>query len=510
MTRPLADIRAIQRVVPQFEVRTMARWNAAREKDMSGMQRKTRIVATIGPASSSPAMLRRLIRTGVDVVRLNFSHGTQDFFRTLVKNVRDVSSQLGEQVAILQDLSGPKMRVGEVEDDAILLRNGDELEVIEGRAKGVGDADRLFVTAAGAIKQLEKGQPIRLADGLLELHVTGRTSQGVTARVIHGGTLRSRQGVNIPGADLGVKALTAKDKKDLEFGLELGVDAVALSFVQDADDILSLRRLLKKHGANPFVVAKIERSAAMRNLNQILDVTGGVMVARGDLGVEIGLAKVPMAQKRIIREALARRRPVITATQMLESMIDRPSATRAEVSDIANAVFEGSDALMLSGETAVGKHPVEAVRTLVEVAMEAERDPSNLLEWLGNEFLVEDPAQGVTRAARLAARAVGAVAIVGFSDSGRTLRLIASQRPSRAIFGFSHEEATLRRMKMFWGVDPLLVDRARSVETMIADAERILVQKKLVRRGDRLVIVCGQRVHSGATNSLHVHTVGER
>ncbi len=477
---------------------------------MTTYERCTRIVATIGPASASPAMLERLIRAGVDVVRLNFSHGTQEWFRRVVTDVRKVSRRLDRPVAILQDLCGPKMRVGRVQDDAVPLRSGRTVELVEGRsAKVVGTPDRLQVEAAGAIKRLGEGQTIRLADGLLELRVTEPTAKGVLAKVIHGGVLRSRQGVNIPGADLGVKALTRKDRADLAFGLELGVDAVALSFVQDADDILSLRRILDRHGKRPFVIAKIERASAMRNLRDILEVTSGVMVARGDLGVEIGLEKVPLAQKRIIREALARRRPVITATQMLESMIDRPTATRAEVSDVANAVLEGTDALMLSGETAVGKHPVEAVRTLVDVAVEAEQDPGNLIEWFGNDFLIEDPAQAVTRAARLAARAVGARAIVGFSNSGRTLRLIASQRPRRAIFGFSHEDATLRRMKFFWGVKPLKTAPASSVSAMVAAAEVSLLEDKLVHRGDRLVIVCGQRIHTGATNSLHIHTVGE-
>ena len=478
---------------------------------MDPNERKTRIVATIGPATSSPAMLKRLVKTGVDIVRLNFSHGSRPFFRKLVTDVRRVSNELGKPVGILQDLCGPKMRIGQVEDDAIRLRSGKLVEIVEGRSsKVIGTPDRLQVEAGGAIKRLEKGQAIRLADGLLGLEVTGTTTNGVRARITDGGVLRSRQGVNIPGADLGVKALTRKDRDDLKFGLQIGVDAVALSFVQDADDILSLRRILEKAGKRPFVVAKIERAKALDNLRDILEVTSGVMVARGDLGVEIGLAKVPLAQKHIIREAIARRRPVITATQMLESMIDRPSATRAEVSDVANAVLEGTDGLMLSGETAVGKHPVAAVQTLVDVAIEAEQAPGGQLEWLGQQFLVEDPAQAVTRAARLAARAVGARAIVGFSNSGRTLRLIASQRPGLPVFGFSHDEATRRRMKFFWGVRPMLVGRKRSVHAMVDEAEKILVRKRRVRKGDRMVIVCGQRIHTGATNSLHIHTVGQR
>ena len=474
-------------------------------------RRCTRIVATIGPVSSTPVMLSKLLRAGVDVVRLNFSHGNPEFFRRVVKDLRAVSKKLGKPVAIMQDLSGPKMRVGRVEADAIPLRVGHQLEIIEGRnARHVGNEACLQVDAAGSLRRLSKGQVLRLADGLLELRVTKRTKTGVQARVVTGGVLRSRQGVNIPGADLGVKALTRKDRIDLKLGLELGVDAVALSFVQDADDILRLRRLLAKYGKRPFLVAKIERAEALHNLNDILEVSSGVMVARGDLGVEIGPAKVPLVQKRIIREALARRRPVITATQMLESMIDRPSATRAEVSDVANAVLEGTDALMLSAETAVGKHGVAAVKTLVNVAVEAERDPGNLIEWFGDDSPVEDAAQAVTRAARLAAQAVGAAAIVGFSNSGRTLRLIASQRPSLPVFGFSHDRATMRRMKFFWGVTPLYIKRAKSVESMIKDAEAVLLRERFIRKGDQLVIVCGQQIYTGATNSLHIHTVGAR
>ncbi len=455
-------------------------------------------------------MLERLVRAGVDVVRLNFSHGSPEFFKQLVSDIRRVSKKVGKPVGVLQDLCGPKMRVGHVTDGLIPLRSGQLIDVVEGHSsRNLCTPEWLQVEAAGAIRGLKVGQPIRLADGLLELRVVKRTKGGVRAKIIHGGYLRSRQGVNIPGADLGVKALTRKDRIDLKLGLELGVDAVALSFVQDAEDILSLRRLLKRHGKRPFVIAKIERAEALKNLREILEVTGGVMVARGDLGVEIGLEKVPLAQKRIVREALARRRPVITATQMLESMIDRPSATRAEVSDVANAVLEGTDALMLSGETAVGKHPIAAVKTLVNVAVEAEQDPGNIIEWFGNDFLIEDPAQAVTRAARLAARAVGARAILGFSNSGRTLRLISSQRPRRPVYGFSHDEGTIRRMKFFWGVVPLKIKRAKTVEAMIADAERLLLREKRVRKGDQLVIVCGQQVHTGATNSLHIHTVGQ-
>lgn len=471
------------------------------------LPRRTRIVATLGPATSSPRMIKRIIKAGVDIVRLNFSHGNYEFHAGLIETVQRVSAELGEHVAVMQDLSGPKMRVGAVADDAIRLRRGRDVEVIEGR--GEGTEERLFVEAAGAIANLEEGTLVRLADGLLELCVTKRTRDGVSCRVETGGVLRSRQGVNIPGADLGVKALTPKDKRDLAFGVELGVDAVALSFVQDASDVMAVRKLLVKHGQEPFVVAKIERSQALTNLHEILEVTSGVMVARGDLGVEIGVEKVPMAQKRIIQEALARRRPVITATQMLESMIERPSATRAEVSDVANAVIEGTDALMLSGETAVGKHAVAAVRTLDSVAREAERALLDVPSHSGI-FAADDPAQAVTRAARVAARACEARGILGFSNSGRTLRLISTMRPRRSIWGCTTTTRTARRMKFFWGVQPLVIGVSDTVDEMINEAEGLLVKRRKVRKGDRLVIVCGQAVTTGATNSIHIHTVGER
>jgi len=474
---------------------------------MKHRTRKTRIVATVGPASSSPTMLRKLVRAGVDVFRLNFSHGDEPFFRTVVADIRRVAAELDEHVAIMQDLSGPKMRVGRMTDDAVRLRTGKQLEVVEGH--GLGTDECLYVEAAGSIKRLVKGTVIRLADGLLELRVLSRKGDGVRAQVVTGGVLRSRQGVNIPGADLGVKALTQKDLKDLKLGVELGVDAVALSFVQDADDVLSLRKLLARHGSAAFVIAKIERAEALNNLDSILDVASGVMVARGDLGVEIGVERVPLAQKKIIRRALERRRPVITATQMLESMIERPTPTRAEVSDIANAVLEGTDALMLSGETAVGKNPVKAVRVLDDVASETEREPAFYPEWEGNAFLVEDPAQAVTRAARVAARSAGARAVLAFTNSGRTARLVSSQRTARDCYGFSPNEASLRRMKFFWGVHPLEIGKAASVHKMIRDAEALLRRRRLVRKGDRMVIICGEQVSTGATNSLHIHTVGD-
>lgn len=470
-------------------------------------QRRTRIVATLGPASATRASIRRLVAAGVDVVRLNFSHGTRAFHQQLFEDVRAVCAALGTPVAVLQDLSGPKMRVGRLADDAVRLVSGREVEVSEGR--GVGTAERLTVEASGAIKRLDAGDVIRLADGLIELRVLGRSTGGVNCGIVHGGTLRSRQGVNLPGADLGLHALTAKDKADLAFGLDLGVDAVALSFVRDADDLLQLRRVIQRKGpARPFVVAKIERAQALDHLDDILDVASGVMVARGDLGVEIGFAKVPAAQRRIVSEARRAQKPVITATQILESMIERPTPTRAEVSDIATAVMEGTDALMLSGETAVGKHPLEAVAMLESVAVETERSMLETRSWERVDAGGTDVAHSVCRAARVVARSIDAAAVLAFTEGGRTARLMSSQRVARRVFGFTPKEHTLRRMRLFWGIIPVLMARADSVEQMITDAEELLVRRRLVRHGERVVIVCGQLMLEGATNSIHVHTVG--
>jgi len=467
--------------------------------------RKTRIIATLGPASRSHERLCELLLAGVDAVRLNFSHGTHEEHGRLVAAVRRASAATACPVAILQDLCGPKLRVGRVEDDLLVLRAGDELDVVE--AAGIGTARRMMVEAAGTIATLGPRQVLRLADGQIELRVLARLEHGVRCRVVQGGSLRSRQGISVPAAHASLESFTRKDRRDLSFGLELGVDAVAVSFVRGPADILAVRAYLKRRGRQPFVIAKIERAEALANLPEILAVSSGVMVARGDLGVEIGVENVPLAQKRIIGEALRRHRPVITATQMLESMIERPVPTRAEVSDVANAVLEGTDALMLSAETAVGAHPVAAVATLVSVATRLE-SAGSVHTPLDLPVELEDLPLATARAARVAARACRAAAIVAFTDSGRTARLVSGMRPQRPILGFTYREETVRRMKLFWGVTPLWIPRARTNEAMLASAERMLLRHRFVRSGERIVIVCGESVHSGATNTVKIHVLG--
>jgi len=469
------------------------------------VQRRTRIVATIGPATASPAAMRQLLAAGVDIVRQNFSHESHDFHRRLYRTVRHAAASLGQPVAVLQDLSGPKMRVGRVQDDAVHLRTGEPVRLDEGG--GVGNATRLAVEASGVVRELRKGDRVRLADGAIELVVTRCDRGGADCRVLQGGVIRSRQGLHIPGGYRRRTVLTPKDRRDLRLGCELGFDAVALSFVRDAGDIRAVARLFPRGRPRPLIIAKIERAEALENIDAIIDAADGVMVARGDLGIEIGVENVPLAQQRIIAAARARQKPVITATQMLESMTEHNMPTRAEVSDVAHAVLEGTDALMLSAETAIGAFPVEAVRVLDRVARQVELEGKIAsLELLPTE--VEDVALAVARAARLAARAVRAAAVVAFSESGRTARLVSSQRPRRLLLGVTYRPETWRRLLFYWGITPLLIPRGTSNDSMIAATERLLLRRGLLRRGEKIVIVAGEQLRSGATNTIRVRTLG--
>ncbi len=471
------------------------------------MRRRTRIVATLGPASCEEAQVRRILRAGADVVRLNFSHGTHAFHAGLIRTVRRVSADLGRPVAILQDLPGPKMRVGLVQDDAVRLRPGTRVQLAEDHQTGT--AERLSVDTAGALDGVRPGQRVLLADGLIELRVLSRSNGHVNCRVVQGGLVRSRQGLHLTGRQRGLQAFTHRDRRDLRFGLAHGVDAVALSFVRDRSDVLAARRALAGQRHPPLLIAKIERAEALDKLDAILDAADGVMVARGDLGVDLGVENVPLAQKAIIERAREKQRFVITATQMFESMIERPNPTRAEVSDAANAVLEGTDGLMLSAETAIGRYAPQAVAALARVAGRVEsqgvlQGPADL------PSEKEDVSLATARAARMAARAVRAAAVLAFTDSGRTARHVSSQRPRRPIYAFTSHASTWRQLSLSWGLTPLLMKRARSIESMIASAERELLAQRLVRPGSIVVVVCGERVQAGATNTVRIHTLGAR
>jgi len=469
--------------------------------------RRAKIVCTIGPASESERMLGRLIDAGMDVARLNFSHGENARHETVVRRIRDLAGNAGRTVAVLQDLQGPKLRVGAL-PESLELKRGDRFALSPGKRRGErGVIPISYPKLAGDVR---KGDTILLDDGLIEMEVAGTRGRDVTCRVVTGGTLGSHKGINIPGRKLSIPAMTAKDRRDLEFGLGLGVDMVALSFVREAEDVHRLTRAIRRHGADVPVIAKLEKPQAVDNLDAILASSGGIMVARGDLGVEVPPERVPVLQKSMIRRAREAGRAVITATQMLESMVHNPRPTRAEVSDVANAVFDGTDAVMLSGETAAGSYPVEAVRMMGRIIASAEGSPSYRLGLgpRGDDAPRSSVTDAIGEAACGAARETGARAIVVFTQSGGTALLVARYRPLLPIVAFTPVEAVARRLALVWGVEPRLVPMFDNTDAMISKVVAQLRADRRVRRGDFLVITAGTPVgRAGSTNFLKVHRV---
>ncbi len=463
---------------------------------------RTKIVATLGPATDSAACIRELTEAGVDVFRLNFSHGTHAEHARRLERVRRVARALGANVCVLQDLQGPKIRTGRLAGGKpVVLRAGAALTITTRSV--VGDAECVGTTYRALPRDVGVGDRILLDDGLLELRVEGKSAEAVRCRVVVGGPLGEHKGINLPGVLVSAPAMTAKDRRDLAFGLKLGVDAVALSFVRRAEDVLVARRAIRRHGSDAPVIAKIEQPEALDDLDAILEASDGVMVARGDLGVELPPERVPVLQKRIIREANRRGKPVIVATQMLESMVKNPRPTRAEASDVANAIFDGTDAVMLSAETSIGAYPVEAVGMMSRIAEEAETafrpDRSLLRGWEA----LEVPAAVADAAVRVA-EDVRAAAIVVFTLSGATARLVAQRRPACAIHAFSPSEATCRRLALVWGVEAHGAPMAASTDALVSRAEGLLRRLKAVRPGETLVLVGGATPLPGATNVVKV------
>jgi pyruvate kinase len=469
---------------------------------------RTKIVATLGPASKEPELLFRLIRAGVDVFRLNYSHGTHESHAELLRAVREASSRAGKEVGVLQDLAGPKIRTGEVEGGgSITLERGGG--VLLRAEPGPMRPGLLTASRPELVRELDPGQRVYLSDGRIELVVEEMDSDGVRLRVERGGQLTGNAGINLPSTRLEVPSLTDKDEADLVHGLEAGADVTALSFVRSPDDLDAPRRIASGRDHDIFLIAKIEKREAVDNLESILDRADGVMVARGDLGVELPPEEVPLLQKRIIRAANERRIPVITATQMLESMIESPLPTRAEASDVANAILDGTDAVMLSGETAIGKHPVEVVETMIRIAEKAEL-PTPATELRRQVAGQVPPAEAVARAASRAAEDVGARAIVVYTESGSTARLLASARPNVPVLALSPDIRTIRRLRLSWGVYPRLMPRVDRLAEMLAIGEKILIDADQVRPGQRVVVVSGSRAaHRGGTNMMKVLTIGE-
>jgi len=462
--------------------------------------RRTKIVATIGPASSTPEALAALVEAGMDGARLNFSHGTHETHAERARLVRDVQKEAGRPLALIADLQGPKLRIGDL-DEPIVLANGDEIVVSpEEKARG-GD---LPVSPAVIGDVLQPGNDVLIDDGLVRLRVERVDSGRALCTVVVGGPVGSHKGVNLPGVPLPIPALTRKDLADLDVALELGADFVALSFVRSASDVRDLRYRIEEAGSTAQVIAKIEKADAVQALDEILAESYAVMVARGDLGVEIGPTSVPLLQKRIISKALERGKPVITATQMLESMIVHAEPTRAEASDVANAILDGTSAVMLSGETAMGQYPVEAVAFMDRIAREVEPSLGYRHE---TPEASENPSIGnaMSNVACDLAEALSAQAILVPTFSGRTASLIARLRPRRPIAGLTHIQHSLQKMALEWGVTPLPIAEAADVEELWSTSIDAARAAGLVEQGDTVVITAGTSVNMpGTTNVIKV------
>ncbi len=476
--------------------------------------RRTKIVATIGPASRDRAMLEALIKAGVNVVRLNFSHGVHADHLAVLKAVREITAARGQCVAVLQDLSGPKIRTGKVKGGGVIdLKVGARIAITVDETVE-GSAERISTSYDPLPRDVKPGDAILLDDGNLELRVVACSADEVECKVVVGGGLKSNKGMNLPGVSLSAPALTEKDRQDLAFGVANGVDYVALSFVRKPEDVKEVKELIRSLGGTQPVIAKIEKREAVDDLERILEVADGAMVARGDLGVELSTEEVPVLQKRLIDLTNFAGKVVITATQMLESMIENPRPTRAEASDVANAILDGTDAIMLSAETASGAYPVQAVETMARIAgyTESHRGPreaqaieevrSRLLQ--GSHFAV---ARSLARVASSVAEELDCKLIVAFTESGSTAQLVSCYRPRVPIAGLTHNQETYHRLALWWGVVPVKSTFAPTTDEMIVQGERILKEAGLVAVGDRLLMLAGHSHTAGATNMLRVHTV---
>ncbi len=471
--------------------------------------RHTKIVATIGPASDQPEVLRDLIMAGVDVFRLNFSHGTADEHRQRIRRIRQASRECGREVAILQDLCGPKIRVGAMPPSGVELVAGSEVLITT--ADIIGSAKRFTCQYEALPHDVKAGDRLLLDDGKMELRVLAVESGKVKCQVARGGILHSKKGMNLPGVEVSAPAVTAKDLEDLAFGLEEGMDFVALSFVRRPTDVAAVRRLIGQRQASAQVIAKIERPEALTFLEGILAEVHGIMVARGDLGVEMDVATVPVSQKKMIRAANHVDRYVITATQMLESMVHNATPTRAEVCDVANAILDGSDALMLSGETAVGSYPVDAVRMMDRIAREVEgylRQQPPAWDWgrLNPRHPVED---ALGHAAFRLVEDLGAKAIAAFTATGGTALFLSKSRPLVPILAFTADLNTYRRLRLMWGVEPLLAQGITSLAELRERACGHVKALGLATAGDRIIVVGGTRFGGvGSADAIEVAAVG--
>jgi pyruvate kinase len=467
--------------------------------------RSAKIVCTLGPASNSSEMIVRLMRAGMDVARLNFSHGTHEDHARTIQRLRDASARLARPIGILADLQGPKIRTGALKDkQPVPLATGQRFSI--SIRPIVGTSEGVSTTYKRMPREVSRGDRILLGDGLIELRVLSTTSTTVQCQVVNGGLLGEHKGINLPGVNLHIPAVTRKDHEDLAFALEHGANFVAVSFVRTAKDVLQAKKAIARAKHDVPVIAKLEKPEAIDHLEEILQVSDGVMVARGDLGVEMSPEKVPVVQKHIIAMACEARRPVITATQMLESMTLNPRPTRAEASDVANAVFDGSDALMLSAETASGKYPLEAVQMMDRIIRDVEAHNTHVLRPQPAQFnIAETASELICHASDELHMKLLAV----FTETGSTARMVSKHRPLRPIIAFSTIQETRRRLTLYWGVMPRTIERVKDIEELVQHAEKRLLEEHLVHPGDVVGIVAGTPLFvGGTTNFMKFHVIG--
>lgn len=469
---------------------------------------KTKIVCTIGPASSSYEKIEKMIQGGMDVARLNFSHGSHEKHCQVIENIRQASLKTNESVAILQDLGGPKIRIGKIEKEPIFLKKG--FSFILTNREVPGDEQGVSVTFPYLPQKVKRGDYIFLADGTLELKVKELTPTDIICRVVRGGKLTSNKGINIPNISMDISSLTEKDYQDILFGIKNKVDFIGLSFTRNAEDVLRARKFLKENGAEDIsLIAKIEKKEAVDNLKEIIETSDGIMIARGDLGVEIPLENVPLVQKDIIKRCNFVGKPVITATQMLMSMVNSPRPTRAEVTDVANAILDGTDAIMLSEETAVGNYPVEATETMNKIALRIEK-AIDYKKILSERSLSVKPtnSDAISHATCQVALDLKAKAIVTFTLSGSTARMVSRYRPPVPIIAASTQDSTVRKLALSWGVYPFKSDELENTDDMIEKSKKIALKTGLAKSGDKIIITAGIPFKiPGTTNLLKVETL---
>jgi pyruvate kinase len=475
------------------------------------LTRRAKIVATLGPSCSTIATFRQLVRAGLDVARLNFSHGSHEQKAELIRMVRQVSREENKPICILADLQGPKIRTGILKDHKpVLLVAGKKITITPRQIEGT--ATMVSTVFTSLAENLEPGSRILLSDGLIELRVSEVKGEDVVCEIVNGGMLGEKKGINLPGIPVKVPALTEKDEEDLIFAIGQGVDTIAVSFVRTAEDVRHVKSRLAALKSDAWVIAKLEKPQAIEHLDSILEIADGIMVARGDLGVEVPPEKVPAVQKHMIKRAAEFRKPVITATQMLESMIENPRPTRAEASDVANAIYDGTDAVMLSGETAAGKYPVEAVAMMALIVRETEqqilRDPAPKTRVRRTTQL--SVAETICECMAHSAEDLDVAAIAIFTESGGTVRLLSKYRPEPPIFALSAYEKVINRSMMLWGTYPILCERFRDTDKLVEMAEKMLEERGYVQQRQVVGIVAGTRTKSGATNFMRLHMVGDR